>query len=334
MVEEKKTGPDSLAAKLGPPGDGGGTRRPLDTRIVTDDLRRAIRKRTRQGSTSAPDSASVPESPEISYRRDLPRQHTRTEIYRPAPTRVVALEQAVVGSEESTADIGSVYVVTTCVNEIEGAAAVSDRFRKLICANDSPLCQRLTALCDPAQICHQDVVFMDVESTGFGNSALFLIGAMVWQGDSFEVRQFFARNYAEERAVIVMFLKMLAEYKLLVTFNGKSFDLPYIRARSAATGVRFAADPYHLDLLHVCRRIWKEQLPNCKLQTLESHICNRIRHGDIPGSEIPDAYHEYVRTNNAWQMVDVLKHNMLDLVTLADLMTHFPQLDNEEQKGA
>ena len=71
-------------------------------------------------------------------------------------------------------------------------------------------------------------------------------------------------------------------------------------------------------------------MPNCKLQTLEGYICNRHRLGDIPGSEIPDAYHEYVRTNNAWQMVDVLKHNLLDLVTLADLMNRFPPLDDEE----
>ncbi|MDP7143773.1 MAG: ribonuclease H-like domain-containing protein [Pseudomonadales bacterium] len=200
----------------------------------------------------------------------------------------------------------------------------------MISANDSPLCQRLAVLGDPAEFSHQDVVFMDVESTGFGNSALFLIGTMLWHGGGFEVRQFFARNYAEERGVVTMFLETLAEHKLLVTFNGKSFDFPYIRARSAATGIQFVADPYHLDLLHVCRRIWKDQLPNCKLQTLEGYICNRHRLGDIPGSEIPDAYHEYVRTNNAWQMVDVLKHNLLDLVTLADLMNRFPPLDDEE----
>ena len=167
---------------------------------------------------------------------------------------------------------------------------------------------------------------MDVESTGLGNSPLFLIGVMVWVGDGFETQQFFARNYAEERAVVSLFLEACAGKKLLVTFNGKSFDFPYIRARAAATGLSFDLAPSHLDLLHESRRIWKGRVPNCKLQTLETHVCKRIRHGDIPGSEIPDAYHQYVRTNDAWQMVDVLKHNLLDLVTMADLMNRMPPL--------
>jgi hypothetical protein len=149
---------------------------------------------------------------------------------------------------------------------------------------------------------------------------------MVWHEGDFEARQFFARNYAEERAVLAMFLDECASRKLLITFNGKSFDFPYIRARSAANGLRFDLAPAHLDMLHECRRIWKRSLPNCKLQTLETFICRRKRHGDIPGDQIPDAYHEYVRSSDAWQMVDVLKHNMLDLITMADLMNRFPPL--------
>ena len=95
-------------------------------------------------------------------------------------------------------------------------------------------------------------------------------------------------------------------------------------AYAAATGLPFAWDPAHLDLLHACRRVWKEVLPDCRLQTLERHVCRRARADDIPGQMIPDAYHEYVRTDNAWQIVEVLRHNLLDLVTLADLLTRFP----------
>ena len=114
--------------------------------------------------------------------------------------------------------------------------------------------------------------------------------------------------------------------KLLITFNGKSFDLPFIPTRAVVNGIPFDIEPTHFDLLHECRRIWKDVLPDCRLKTLERHICNRARYGDIPGDQIPEAYHAYVRTENAWQMVGILKHNMLDLVTLADLMTHLPKL--------
>jgi uncharacterized protein YprB with RNaseH-like and TPR domain len=75
----------------------------------------------------------------------------------------------------------------------------------------------------------------------------------------------------------------------------------------------------HCDLLHHARRRWRERLPNCKLQTLEQAICGRRRRGDIPGRAIPLAYHEFVRTGDAWQMRNVLHHNALDLVTLLQL---------------
>ncbi|MGM0491216.1 MAG: ribonuclease H-like domain-containing protein, partial [Planctomycetota bacterium] len=63
----------------------------------------------------------------------------------------------------------------------------------------------------------------------------------------------------------------------------------------------------------------KCQLPDCKLQTLERHVCRRRRTGDIPGREIPSAYHDFVRSGDAWLIRGVLHHNALDLVTLLQL---------------
>ena len=79
----------------------------------------------------------------------------------------------------------------------------------------------------------------------------------------------------------------------------------------------------HFDLLHHARRRWKSQLPNCKLQTLERYICGRNRVGDIPGRDIPLAYHDYVRTGNTEQVRSILHHNALDLVTLLQLSLTF-----------
>ena len=75
-----------------------------------------------------------------------------------------------------------------------------------------------------------------------------------------------------------------------------------------------------MDLLHEARRIYKKDLPNCKLQTLERHICGRERDDDIPGSEIPAAYNEFVRTGNAHKIRSILMHNLYDIFTMADLM--------------
>jgi uncharacterized protein YprB with RNaseH-like and TPR domain len=61
-------------------------------------------------------------------------------------------------------------------------------------------------------------------------------------------------------------------------------------------------------------------LPDCRLQTLEVFLCNRRRTGDVPGSEIPAAYHRFVSTGDARLLRDILHHNFLDLFTMAELV--------------
>ena len=166
------------------------------------------------------------------------------------------------------------------------------------------------------------LLFLDIETCGLTSTPLFLIGTMYLGADGrFRLRQFFARDYAEEVHVLRHLAEFVGDFDILVTFNGKSFDWPYIIDRAVYHSVPMHADaPNHLDLLHEARRRWKSVLPNCQLQTLEYHVCKRRRVGDLPGSMIPDAYHRYVKTGNARQMLDVIHHNALDLITMAELM--------------
>lgn len=246
------------------------------------------------------------------------------------PAETVVLEEAVDGTVVES-DQGKVFVVESPVAEIDPRwAAMCEAFDICITDRASRLWTHLAGVTDLAEATGEgiltpaDVMFMDLETTGLGSSPLFLIGTMLWRNGTLVVRQLFARDYSEERAAVAMFLADAADKRLLVSFNGKSFDVPYVRVRAAAVGLPFDLDPPHLDLLHTGRRIWKGQFADCKLQTLERYVCGRSRRGDIPGWQIPQAYHDYVRTGNAWQMVACLEHNMLDLVTLADLMTRVP----------
>ncbi len=75
----------------------------------------------------------------------------------------------------------------------------------------------------------------------------------------------------------------------------------------------------HVDILHHARRRWKGELPDCKLQTLESYICQRRRVGDVPGALVPDVYREFVRSGSTQLLADVFHHNALDVITLAEL---------------
>ncbi|MFW6133469.1 MAG: ribonuclease H-like domain-containing protein [Planctomycetota bacterium] len=69
------------------------------------------------------------------------------------------------------------------------------------------------------------------------------------------------------------------------------------------------------------RRRWRRDVPNCRLQTLEAVLCGRHRRGDIPDAAIPEAYHDFVATGDARRMGDILHHNLLDLLTMAQLVS-------------
>lgn len=165
----------------------------------------------------------------------------------------------------------------------------------------------------------EGALFIDTETTGLSGSMVFLLGAMRMTGDGIVLRQVFARDYREEPALLAAWSEMLSDAAMLVSFNGKAFDIPVLRDRLGLHGISAPFLPAHVDLLHVARRRWRDVLPDCRLQTLEWRVCGRRRTGDIPGEEIPDVYHRFVRTGDASDVVSVFHHNALDLITLADI---------------
>jgi hypothetical protein len=173
----------------------------------------------------------------------------------------------------------------------------------------------------------EDFLFVDIETTGLSSTPLFLIGTLTLEEGRLVVRQYLARDYAEEHAVLELFMARHRRSRVLVSFNGKSFDLPYIRTRLAYH--RSAPPPLsaHFDVLLEARRIWRGSVPNCRLTTLEAEICGRPRSGDIEGALIPDAYHRYVRTGDAREMGLIVRHNRLDLLTMVDLILSMPVED-------
>jgi uncharacterized protein YprB with RNaseH-like and TPR domain len=163
---------------------------------------------------------------------------------------------------------------------------------------------------------------LDLETCGLAGSALFLIGLFRQIDDQPTIELLLARNYSEEPAVLTTLWQTIADHQVLLTFNGKTFDWPMVIERSIRHRLPLAAATnnfVHIDILHHARRRWRKQLPNCRLQTLEQHVCRRHRTDDIPGHRIPAVYADYVRTGFERDMDSVLHHNALDLVTLFDL---------------
>jgi uncharacterized protein YprB with RNaseH-like and TPR domain len=163
-------------------------------------------------------------------------------------------------------------------------------------------------------------LFLDLETCGLNSSPVFLAGTMHWNGEDFVLRQYFARHYGEEAALLAAVFEQARGFECLVTFNGKSYDAPFLAARALTHGIELALPRHHLDLLHHARRQWREELPDCRLTTLEWRVCRRRRVGDVPGEQVPGLYHEYVRHGDPWLLVPVFHHNLLDVTTMADIL--------------
>jgi len=166
----------------------------------------------------------------------------------------------------------------------------------------------------------EHAIFLDLETCGFAGTPLFLVGVLEHLHGRPAVRQLLARTYAEEASVVQAAASLLNNAALLVTFNGKSYDMPFLRDRAARFGIDLPEPPLHLDLLHSARRLWKRRLPDCRLGTLETHLTGHQRRGDVPGSEVPARYHRFVRTGNPKPILPVLSHNRQDLLTLVELL--------------
>ena len=168
----------------------------------------------------------------------------------------------------------------------------------------------------------EGVLLLDLETAGLAGNPVFLAGLMTVHSGRIHLRQLLARHYLEEPALVAAVAQTVREHPLLVTYNGKAFDVPMLLDRACRHRIPFAQPRAHLDLLHHARRAYRGRAPNMKLTTLEWLICERRRYGDVPGREIPGLFHRFARDGDPTAMAAVLHHNALDLVTLAELLAH------------
>jgi hypothetical protein len=182
------------------------------------------------------------------------------------------------------------------------------------------------------------LVYLDTETTGLAGgtgTCAFLIGIGALEGSQFVIRQFFLRDYPEEKPALAALAETLEGYEGVVTFNGKTFDIPLLETRYSLARLK---SPFrrllHLDVLHPARRMWKLRLASCELTNLEKHVLGIAREGDVPGSEIPQIYFDYLRGGNAQALQPVFFHNALDIMTLAALTVELARALSDESSLA
>jgi hypothetical protein len=114
---------------------------------------------------------------------------------------------------------------------------------------------------DPRITDHEprDFLYIDTETTGLGGagSMVFLAGVARFKGAQLLLRQFLLPSPSLEAGFLEGLAEELESTQVLVSFNGKSFDLPALESRAIMTRRRPAwRDIPHLDLLHPNRRLF------------------------------------------------------------------------------
>jgi uncharacterized protein YprB with RNaseH-like and TPR domain len=169
----------------------------------------------------------------------------------------------------------------------------------------------------------EQCLFLDTETTGLAGGAgtvVFAYGLGFVRGDELVVEQLFLRDFGEELAMLHHVAARLREFPVQVTFVGKSFDRHRIAARCALHKVRTTVlTGPHLDLYHLVRRLYGAAWPDTRLRTVEQRLLGVVRTDDLPGSEAPAAFLDWIRDGTG--AVDrVLEHNRLDVLGLAALL--------------
>ena len=179
-------------------------------------------------------------------------------------------------------------------------------------------------------------LMLDTETTGLAGGTgtyAFLVGVAHWDEDGIRVDQFFMRDPAEEPSLLLGLAELIRARPVLVTFNGKSFDWPLLETRFRIARLTPPPLRVHLDFLHPARHIWRRSMDSVTLTRLEREVLGIERDGDVPSSQIPRIYFEFLRGGHASGIVDVLEHNSMDLVGLACLAERVISILNEPERN-
>ncbi|MFP4379258.1 MAG: ribonuclease H-like domain-containing protein [Candidatus Sumerlaeia bacterium] len=169
-----------------------------------------------------------------------------------------------------------------------------------------------------------DMAVLDVECTGLTSSAVpFLVGIGYFTDEHFIVEQYFMEDLPSEEPMYRALQARMADFKGIISFNGKSFDAPLLQARYIMNRMLSPFEKPHLDMLHPARRLFRGYFDSCSLSSLEAKLFGLSRISDVPGALIPRIYLEYIKGIRREQIIPVIDHNVQDIASTGALVPLF-----------
>ncbi len=178
----------------------------------------------------------------------------------------------------------------------------------------------------------KELLFIDIETLDLYDSSIIILGLGYYDNEKFVISQLFSRELEEEIAILEYFRKeILPRFKGFITYNGKSFDIPYIANRllyffDENPMILESEDPYeksntqyyHLDLYHNCRRKFKGKYENYSLTSIETQLLNFKRQNELPSSMVGLCYRKYKENPNRYigLIKKCIEHNYHDIYSM------------------
>jgi uncharacterized protein len=171
-----------------------------------------------------------------------------------------------------------------------------------------------------------EMVFFDTETTGLSGTGtqIFLLGLAYFTDKHLILKQYFLPSPSSEIAQFNYFLNDIGRFRLMASYNGKSFDWPQLITRHTLVRQNVPQLPSlgHFDLYHAARRLWKHKLERTNLSIVEKEVLGIERVDDIPGYLAPMIYFDFIESRQPNGIQGVMKHNEIDILSLVTLYTH------------
>lgn len=177
----------------------------------------------------------------------------------------------------------------------------------------------------------KDTLAFDTETSGLSNgsgSFIFMLGLGYFEDDRYTVDQLILPDLNSEAAFLRQTELIFSRFPILLSYNGKSFDIPMLQSRLHFHMLPdFTKEIVHCDLLKLTRRYWKPLLGAVPLSNIEHYVL-KLQRGDeeVPGYLAPELYRDFLRDGDASHIEGVAYHNQIDVVSLSAFLLYFNDL--------